>query len=190
MTNAAIAKLVTLRERVYRGDIPPIEIVSSLDALAEDLKRLDTAAAVTGKLFPVVVDYRKSLAQMIADAHLDRVDQNIHAANFRLPKKRTREDVILELVHLDRLITTSGAEHEVKKNRKLRLATLPEQLAFAAHYPDKQREFPIVALGSSCVLHGSRHVPYLWGSDSRRELGLPWYGGSWLADYRFLAARK
>lgn len=190
MTDKAIVTLATLRERVQKGNIPQIEIMSSLDALTEELKRLKTAASAIGSLFPIVVDYRKSLAQMIADAHLDWVNQCINAQNFRLPKKRTEEEVILELVHPQRVVTTRDAEKEVKKNRKLRTATLPEQLAFATHYTDKQREFPIVALGSSCVVNGDRRVPCLYGRSTERNLGLHWRGGSWSSDYRFLAARK
>lgn len=190
MSAPLAAKLAALYERVRKGDISQIEISSSLETFIQELKRADTAASATGNLFPVVVDYRKSLAQMIAAAHLNWVNHDINAQNFRLPKKRTEEDVILELVHPNRLITTSDVEHEVKRNRKLRLATLPEQVAFAAYYPDKQREFPIVALGSSRFLLGDRLVPCLWSFDSRRELDLSWCDDSWPAGCRFLAARK
>lgn len=46
--------------------------------------------------------------------------------------------------------------------RGLRPATLRELLTFGATYPERQRDFTIVALGSSWLEHGSRYVMLLW----------------------------
>ena len=73
----------------------------------------------------------------------------------------------------------------------LRPANLPELLAFGAKYPKKQREFPIVALGSVWRYWcGSRSVACLWSVGSLRFLFLYWleFGGD--AIYRFAAVRK
>jgi hypothetical protein len=75
--------------------------------------------------------------------------------------------------------------------RGLRAATLPELLAFGATYPEKQREFPIVALRSVWQNRdGLRCVPCLDRDGSKRMLGLRWLGRRWLDDCRFAAVRK
>jgi len=75
----------------------------------------------------------------------------------------------------------------------LRPATLPELLAFGAKYPDKQKEFPIMALGSVWIdPDGDRRVHSLGWVEGERELHLGWDkpGYVW-GDYcRFLAVSK
>ena len=86
-----------------------------------------------------------------------------------------------------------GSDEVLKKLEKLGLrpATLPELLAFGATYPNKQRKFPIVALGSVWrYWEGYRFVPYLWENGARRDLGLGWLERGWDAYYRFAAVRK
>jgi hypothetical protein len=68
---------------------------------------------------------------------------------------------------------------------------LPELLAFGEKYPDVQREFPVVALGSAWRDSvGNRHVPYLVRHAGRRLLYLYWLGCEWDSGYRFAAVRK
>ena len=70
-------------------------------------------------------------------------------------------------------------------------ATLQELCAFGEKYPDIQREFPVVALGSVYVsLYGRRGVPYLGSWGAGRGLGLFSRGDEWCPSDRFLAARK
>ena len=57
-------------------------------------------------------------------------------------------------------------------------------------YPDEQRKYPIVALGSGAHVHGGRRVAYLWDDDDSRNLYLYWIGGDWDDHCRFLAVRK
>ncbi len=64
-------------------------------------------------------------------------------------------------------------------------------LALGAEYPDLQKEFPIVALGSVWRdLGGRRLVAYLAYWRSKRSLGLRWVGLDWGGPCRFLAASK
>ena len=58
-----------------------------------------------------------------------------------------KEQVILAIVRFDHFIPNDLAIQEMTE-RGLRPATMQELLAFAAAYPDVQKEFPIVALGS------------------------------------------
>ncbi len=75
------------------------------------------------------------------------------------------------------------------KNRGLRPATLPELLAFGAQFPDEQRKYPIVALGSAWkYFEGCNFVPALVGQDNERRLSLYFDDcfTKWNSAYRFL----
>ena len=94
------------------------------------------------------------------------------------------------LVHLGRNASDKEVLAEMERE-SLRPATMVELLAFGAQYPETQREFPVVALGSVWTgPQGDRDVGYLWGNPGSRQLGLYWRGDDWFADYRFLAVRK
>jgi hypothetical protein len=93
-----------------------------------------------------------------------------------------------ELVHFDRDMSTENVLIELK-SRGLRPATLDELLAYARKYPDKQKEFPIVALGVSYIWDGCHDLPCLdWDGDGR-GMSLDWGGSDWNSCYRFLAVR-
>lgn len=73
----------------------------------------------------------------------------------------------------------------------LRPATMSELLALGAQYPELQRQFPIIALGSVWQdLFGSRYVGYLFSYGSKRELNLRYYDYDWSDLCRFAAIRK
>ncbi len=67
-------------------------------------------------------------------------------------------------------------------------AKLEHILVFGEKYPDEQRKYPIVGLGSSRV--GGRGVPSLRGDDLGRSLHLDTWRADWRDNYRFLAVRK
>lgn len=97
-------------------------------------------------------------------------------------------EVAFEYVHMDRDALTVEVLAEMDR-RGLRPALYEELLGFAEKYPDEQRKYPIVALGSETVVDSDRSVASLsgggWGG-----LGLDWVAGSWLDRCRFLAVRK
>ncbi|MFH1990409.1 MAG: hypothetical protein ABIJ19_00960 [Patescibacteria group bacterium] len=73
----------------------------------------------------------------------------------------------------------------------LRPVTLKELLALGEGFPNLQREFPIIALGSVWDSDNFRHCPRLGGDTSERILFLSWITGRWWGDgYRFAAVRK
>jgi hypothetical protein len=134
--------------------------------------------------YPVSIDYRASLAAMIKAGRYDRVNSDITEKHFPVTPGDT--DVVIELVHLNRDIFARDAFAELDRSG-FRPATLPELLAFGAKYPEKQREFPIVALGSvwwCCI--GDRYVPYV----CERNLNLNWFDRWWSARCRWAAVRK
>ena len=101
--------------------------------------------------------------------------------------KENRE-VAFEYVHMDRDASTDEVLAEMDRNG-LRPALYEELLGFAEKYPDEQKKYPIVALGSEAGVDGVRRVAYLWDNDRGRLLGLPWLGRDWRGSYRFLAVR-
>ena len=102
--------------------------------------------------------------------------------------KENRE-VAFEYVHLDRDASTDEVLAEMDR-RGLRPALYEELLGFAEKYPDEQRKYPIVALGSEAGVSGHRRVASLWCDGHGRSLDLSWLGDDWDGRCRFLAVRK
>jgi hypothetical protein len=139
--------------------------------------------------YAAVVDYTMSLADMIKVGKYDWVNDDITAEHFPVTGSGKTE-VNLEFVHLNKSVSSEAVLAHMEANG-LRPATLAELLSFGAKYPEIQREFPIVALGSSWIVSvGNRFVPYLFGSSSDRHLNLSWFGSGWVGYFRFLAVRK
>ena len=98
-------------------------------------------------------------------------------------------EVAFEYVHMDRDASTDEVLAEMDR-KGLRPALYEELLGFAEKYPDEQRKYPIVALGSGAGVGGYRRVAYLWYDDDGRHLYLGWIGHDWHDYDRFLAVRK
>ena len=165
---------------------------ASLIGKFADLIVANTKAAVNG--FPILVDYTHSLAQMIAAGKYDSVNSNITDKHPPPPSILAglpiKAELKLELVPFNRTISSNDAIQELKQ-RGLRPATPPELLAFGATYPEEQRKYPIVALGSVWQRwDGYRFVPYLSSDGDRRGLDRSFFGGGWRAGCRFLAVRE
>lgn len=75
--------------------------------------------------------------------------------------KESRE-IEFELVHINKDVSTDTALAELER-RELRPALYEGLLAFAAKYPELQKQFPIVALGSVCRFGGDLYSPYVDG---------------------------
>lgn len=143
------------------------------------------------KIFRVIVDYSKSLTEMIRAGNYDAVERNIDADHFPI-KDQGKIGLDIELIHYGKYMFGDDIIRDLN-SRGLRPATLPELLAFGSAYPNKQREFPIMALGSLWRRwHGFRCVPFLHGldSNSRRWLSFRFWFGGWYDICRFAAIRK
>lgn len=138
--------------------------------------------------YPVTVNYDLSLAGMIKAGWYDWVNSDITEKYFSMNSTGTKE-VVTRLVHFNQYLSSDDVLRELDK-RGLRPATIAELLAFGAKYPELQRQFPIVALGSIWQHLGLRFVPYLYGRGSERRLSLDWFEYGWYDGYRFLAVRK
>lgn len=176
-------------ELVNQGKRNPVEINWLNRQLQLFKERTYSEKVSTGESFPITVNYSRTLEQMIADGKYDWLNPDINAKNFPTEGKGTAE-VDIELVHFNRAMESNKVLKELEK-QGLRPATLPELLAFGAKYPEKQREFPIVALGSVWRdFGGEGSVAGLDRDGSERYLRLRWLGGRWIADDRFAAVRK
>ncbi len=137
--------------------------------------------------FNLMIDYSQTLEQMIAAGRYDWPNSEIMAKRFFV-KEVGKIFLKAELVHFNRNISSGGVVFELRKMGK-RPATIEELLAFGAQYPEIQREFPVVALGSSAWICG-HFVTYLYGDGFKRCLRLHGRGGWWGVSSRFLVFDK
>jgi len=142
-----------------------------------------------GNTYPLSVDYDLSVENAVKLGQYNWTNGDITGKNF--PTTRTgKVEVVVELIRFNCAISTKDAQRELDQ-RGYRPAELHELLAFGEKYPELQRQFPIVALGSVWRgRRGYRYVPCLDGDGSERSLDLDWIGGDWYEVYRFAAVRK
>ncbi|MES2203203.1 MAG: hypothetical protein V4474_02720 [Patescibacteria group bacterium] len=141
---------------------------------------------------PLSVDYGQSLEQMIAAGNYDWKNDDITAKKFPVVGEGI-EQFETRVVHFNRTISSEEAVEAIKNinaENPLEPAKIEHLLAFGAKYPEEQRKYPIIALGSVAEVLGDRGVPYLGRDDARRILGLHWWDFDWDDYYRFLAVRK
>jgi hypothetical protein len=100
------------------------------------------------------------------------------------------KDCEVALFHFDKNITSEAAIAEMDK-AGYRPAKIEELLALGEFHPDLQREFPIVALGSSWRNPSANlGVPCLSRGGAERDLSLRWFGRDWSGNCRFVAVCK
>lgn len=139
---------------------------------------------------PTKVNYDLSVESLVAQGKYDWKNADINSKHFQTIRKG-EATLNLELVHLNQVLTSEEVLKELDK-RGLRSAELHELLSFGAQYPEEQRKYPIVALGSvwQSQWSGDRLVPCLWDDGDRRFLCLGWFDGRWYEDVWFLAVSK
>ncbi|EKE20395.1 MAG: hypothetical protein ACD_8C00006G0007 [uncultured bacterium] len=169
-----------------------VSIAKIVDALAGDINGVvDVPVETVGaeNAYAVSVDYNMSVEEAVKLGSYDWSNSDVTTKNF--PTKLSgKTDVEIKLFHFDRNISSENAIMEMDKTG-YRPAETHELLALGAKYPDLQREFSIIALGSVWRhLDGSRYVAYLRRRDSRRKLHLRNFGIDWLGRCRFAAVRK
>ena len=147
---------------------------------------VSTSGATT---YPVMIDYADTFEQRLASGRYDWKNDDINKKNFPVKGDGTVERA-LELAHYGKNMSTDAVLAAIDATG-YRPATIEELLAFGAKYPELQREFPIVALGSVWRgWHGLRLVACLDDWDGERDLDLIWTHGDRYRHDRFLAVRK
>lgn len=174
--------------------------VNSLGGSDDDLRRIlsdksvarEMAELLVGKpelqSYPLTINRERSRSEMVKAGRYDYVNSNITEENS--PVVEGEAEVEAVLVHLDRVASDEEVLAEMER-LGLRPATMDELNAFGEQHPDRQREYPIIALGSVWAgRDGRRLVGCLWEGGLGRGLRLVWLGDGWRAYCRFLAVRK
>jgi hypothetical protein len=133
----------------------------------------------------VTIDYGRPFTEMIAAGGYDHVNEYLTPARFPVHGRGVVAAKLL-LLCLDPNASTDEVlhEHDSADRRPGRIAEL---LAFGASEPERQRAFPIVALGTvEAYPDDYRRIPFLWGSPRVRHLDLRWDEHSWGANVCFL----
>lgn len=156
--------------------------------------RVALQAAIEGRFgqgqelvsYPVSIDYSRSLATMIFAGKYDWVHSDITEKRFPVQGSGIvgRE---LVLCHYDRP-TERGEPERLIEHAGYELASIEDLLSFGEKYPEKQRNYPIIPLGSTAEVHGRHVVPYLGRDGSGRGLRLA-SGDGWGGHCRFLARK-
>jgi hypothetical protein len=191
--NTLVEKGVTpkLLQDCLLGDGIMSDIAEAM--VAETLPSRDEFRKVLGLgpiALKIVIDYSMTLADMIEAGRYDWKSDNItekHFPHSEMGKVRWQRDV--QLIHFNRIISSDDVEKELDK-MGLRPGMIEELLAFGATFPETQRKFPVVALGSVAETDGGRLVTGLGMGGSGRRLYLSWRGIDRDEVCRFLALRK
>ncbi len=154
----------------YRGDVSP-----AATGFRAEVIYVQPSYADLKKVFDCVYDGYKNAEFKPIDICKDVSVEN--------------REIEFELVHLNKDVSTDKALAELDK-QGLCPALYEELLAFAAKYPELQKQFPIVALGSVCRYDDDLYSPYVRWNDVERDLDFYWIDDGWCDRYRFLAVRK
>lgn len=164
--------------------MPPGERRS--ETMGEDATAKEKAVL---KGYPITVNYSQTFEDMVKAGKYDDVYLHITAKNFPVSGDGQVNTEVL-LVHFGRDIESDAAIRELGQMGMVP-AKIEHLLALGAKYPDVQREFPIVCLGSAWMgLSDERVVPYLGFWDHGRRLNLDYYDDEWPDICRFAALRK
>jgi len=166
--------------------IPVGEVASVAPAVIQPVAPAPSETTVTA-----TVDHSASWSGV--NGEFDLASSDINDKHFP-PEHGGMASVVLVPLALHRDVEDSISNKEVEHRlavQGFRPATDRELRAFAKANPEFQRQFPVVALGSSWLdPYGNRKVPYLDDWDGKRVLSLHWLGGDWNSRWRFLAVRK
>ncbi len=162
-------------------------IVNKLGGM-DGVRRLLSGGQVTMAGFYAIVNRDLSLAEAISAGHYDWVNPDIVGAKWTPSLGSGSKEARYEVLHFGRNIESDDAEAEIKRDeRGLHSADLTETLAFGAKFPEEQRKYPVVGLGSVAEVGGGRRVACLRRGGSERYLDLGGRGGRWGGSCRFLA---
>lgn len=178
----AVVKLGGTEKQIYYA-------LKTDSSMIDEFAKLIVGSVITVKKNILHIIASLSLEERIKRGNYDWTNSDINEGNF--PENVSISyNTEYELFHFNRSISSENAIKEIE-NKGFRPGNLVELLAFGEVYPELQREFPILALGSvwrnSIGLQG---IPCLRSDDSKRGLGLNWCDLDWSDHCRFLAIHK
>lgn len=194
MTRDISAILQSLVEKLKKRGKSEDDLLRVVDAHGDAVadKIADVIAGTArkqGDTFPLSVNYDLPLREAIEAGNYQGVNSSITSENFPSTRHGQAQLEIL-LVRYGSRMTSEEVLRELDKEG-LRPAELPEFLAFGAAYPELQRQFSIIGLGSTWKdRKGYRNVPCLYEASEARYLDLHWWDDGWYSYSRFAAIRK
>lgn len=180
------------QERLGNGILADVFDPSAVFPERDEWRKQFGLGPLVPELIILTVDYGLTLEQMIAVGNYDWKNDDLTDKRFPIKGDGVQEFEAC-LIHPNRSISSEDCIQLIKdtdKTNPWEPAQTEHLLAFGAKYPEEQRKFPIIALGSVGEVDGNRGVPCLDEDGSKRGLHLPWFGGGWRARCRFLAVRK
>ena len=126
--------------------------------------------------FKIEVDGAKSFQELIEKAKFDWINPDVNEKNFPI-KQKTKHIVTIKLFNFNRFISSEEVIKNIKKNG-FRPAFIEELIVLATNYPDLQKKFPVVALGSMWN-KGNNHftVPEIYWHGPGHSLSICGQGG-------------
>ncbi len=193
-----IVKLIVNAVLDIGGDDSDLEHITKNANLRMEIAKLivgtnnntaDTFTAFVDYITPSFLQLMESFSKVNAAFELGE----FHGRVICKPVSREPRELEFVYVHMDRSVSTEEVLAEMDK-RKLRPAILEELVAFAMAYPEEQRKYPIIGLGTYCIVGAYnrrfRAVPHLNENRDGRYLELNRDDYAWLDHYRFLAVRE
>lgn len=180
------------QERLGNGILADVFDPSAVFPERDEWRKQFGLGPLVPELIILTVDYGLTLEQMIAAGNYDWKNDDLTDKRFPIKGEGVQEFEAC-LIHPNRSISSEDCIQLIKdadKTNPWQPAETEHLLAFGAKYPEEQRKFPIIALGSVGKVVGARYVPYLRKGGSERDLDVDWFDGGWSADCRFLAVRK
>ncbi|MFA6253209.1 MAG: hypothetical protein WCV69_03010 [Patescibacteria group bacterium] len=157
-----------LKDRKLRQQIAKLLVANTGDVCALDI-------------------FGKSIDELVRQGNYDWANNSINDHNFKADEMHQTE---VFLKHFGQNMSMEAVLNALDADG-LRPATMSELLGFGIRYPELQRQFPIVALGSVLQFTGGgRRAGCLYGSADERRLGLNWVDGDLSGAYRVAAVRK
>lgn len=186
-----ISELVAL-VRQFGGqdeDIHRLATPEGRSALEQVARLIVETGRKTRSAFHLLVNHDRSVEDGVRAGHYDWSNSNITSSHFPSNRKGS-EEVDVHLVHFNQVMSTDQVLAELDKVG-LKPADHNHALAFGEKFPDVQRQFPIVFLGSSWRGPVGGHDCVCLDRDGAgRGLGLRWIDGDWGGRCRFAAVSK
>jgi hypothetical protein len=173
---------------IFADVCDPSACLDNRDAVRKELK----LGVTLPESITFSVDFGRSLEQMIAAGNYDWKNDNITAKKFPVVGNGV-EQFEAKLFHFNCDTASQANVNAIKADdpaNPWEPGRIEYLLSFGEKYPEEQRKYPIVALGSVAKVSGDRCVPDLDRYDTGRGLYLSWWDFGWRGHDRFLAVRK
>lgn len=138
------------------------------------------------------VDYGQSLQMMLMAGHYDLKFGDFPPQLFPLEGKG-RVEFEARYFSFKRRMSIQSAMEWIPRENKVNLwspARIEHVFSHGAVFPNEQRKFSIVGLGSIARINEKNYAPVLHGSSFERVVALGWCDNDWPAGTHFLAVHR